>query len=262
MVGECHSIAPSQEHTHTIIFLHGRDSIATEFQSELFESQASDDRTFQEIFPTYKWVFPASKHLRSARFGGEMSQWFDMWSVDEPEEKEELQFQGLRESVPFIIDVIMSECTFVPAERIIVAGISQGCAAAIHALFNHGIRVGGFIGLSSWLPFQTQISAICQRGNSSLDSLQEIQTLFMQSSQESRSAGHVSLVLRTPVFLSHSIDDDIVPIRNGKKLHHGLEKLGMAVTWKEYQDGGHWVNEPQGVDDIVDFLKQCEGDGP
>jgi predicted esterase len=66
-----------------------------------------------------------------------------------------------------------------------------------------------------------------------------------------------TFVLETPVFLSHSRDDDVVPIANGKKLSMTLEKLGMVVSWKQYEDGGHWVNEPQGVDDIVLFIHSC-----
>lgn len=64
-------------------------------------------------------------------------------------------------------------------------------------------------------------------------------------------------VLETPVFLSHSQDDEVVPIANGKKLSTTLTKLGMLVSWKGYEDGGHWVNEPQGVDDIVSFIHSC-----
>lgn len=55
--------APSKQHTHTIILLHGRDSTASEFASEFFESQASDDLTLPETFPSIKWVFPSSKAL-------------------------------------------------------------------------------------------------------------------------------------------------------------------------------------------------------
>jgi hypothetical protein len=33
-------------------------------------------------------------------------------------------------------------------------------------------------------------------------------------------------------------------------------QIGMPVTWREYADGGHWINEPQGIDDTVKFL-QC-----
>lgn len=28
------------------------------------------------------------------------------------------------------------------------------------------------------------------------------------------------------------------------------------VEWKTYEDGGHWIHEPQGVDDIVAFLTE------
>lgn len=66
-----------------------------------------------------------------------------------------------------------------------------------------------------------------------------------------------TFVLETPVFLSHSQDDDVVPIANGKKLSTTLKKLGMVVSWKQYKEGGHWVNEPQGVDDIVLFIHSC-----
>ena len=33
-----HAIAPTKEHTHTVIFLHGRDSTAAEFADEFFET--------------------------------------------------------------------------------------------------------------------------------------------------------------------------------------------------------------------------------
>jgi predicted esterase len=65
-------------------------------------------------------------------------------------------------------------------------------------------------------------------------------------------------VLGTPVFLSHSRDDDVATIANGEKLSTTLERLGMTVSWRPYEDGGHWINEPQGVDDIVSFIPVVE----
>jgi len=63
------------------------------------------------------------------------------------------------------------------------------------------------------------------------------------------------LAFKTPVFLSHSKDDNVVPWQNGDMLWWRLEEdLGMEVEWRLYEDGGHWVNEPRGVDDIVGFL--------
>lgn len=77
-------VAPTKQHTHTVILLHGRDSTASEFASDFFESQDSNDLTLPESFPCIKWVFPGSKLGNSARFKIAMSQWFDMWSVENP----------------------------------------------------------------------------------------------------------------------------------------------------------------------------------
>jgi hypothetical protein len=43
---------------------------------------------------------------------------------------------------------------------------------------------------------------------------------------------------------------------NSRKLHQGLECLDMTAPWREYRDTGHWVNEPQGMDDVIAFLKK------
>lgn len=264
-----HIVAPRGDHTQTIIFLHGRDSIASEFAEEFFESQASDDRTLPEIFPTTRWVFPTSKIRNSARFETPMSQWFDMWSVENHLEKNETQIEGLRESVKEILDLIRTEAVLISPDRIILGGISQGCATAIHTLLYGGIRLGGFIGLSSWLPFEAEITtamadnlewSVVREGfrNRLHYSHETLNTLTDQAETTSVLSDLSSdFVLETPVFLSHSWDDDVVPIGNGKKLCTTLEKLGMVVSWKQYEDGGHWVNEPQGVDDIVSFIHSC-----
>jgi lysophospholipase-2 len=74
----------------------------------------------------------------------EMSQWFNMWSIENPEDREELQMAGLTASVSFILEVIRQEMNIIGAgpNRIILGGISQGCAAAIYALFYSHERLG------------------------------------------------------------------------------------------------------------------------
>lgn len=123
--------ATGQSHTHTIIFLHGRDSEAEEFMAEFFECEATGseaDRTLPALFPTVRWVFPQAKPLNSERFHVEMSQWFDMWSVEDQQERPELQITGLRASVDRVAKLIQDEELLVPRERIFLSGISQGFA--------------------------------------------------------------------------------------------------------------------------------------
>ena len=121
-------------HTHTVIFLHGRDSNAVEFASEFFESEASGpeaDRTMTSLFPTIRWVFPQATTLRSARFNSDMSQWFDMWSLDNVQERSGMQVAGLRLSVETVLQIIKDEERIVPRDRIFLAGISQGFATCV-----------------------------------------------------------------------------------------------------------------------------------
>lgn len=238
---EPHIISPREgcQHSHTVIFLHGRDSTNEEFASELFESEASEPRgqprTLPDLFPTIRWVFPAAPTLRSARFDADMSQWFDMWSVESPQEQAPIQEPGLKNSVSAILALVHREEARVQRQKIFLAGISQGFATAVAAFFADG-RGGfaGLVGLSSWMP--------C--GGSD-----ELTQLFGDASRTAR------VVDPPPILLCHSSDDDVVPVENGRALRDVL-KQSQDVEWHEYEDGGHWVNEPQGVDDIVGFLRR------
>lgn len=237
-------------HTHTIIFLHGRDSTNTEFASELFESEASEPaghpRTLRDLLPTVRWVFPCAPMLRSTRFDTDMSQWFDMWSVEDPAAEGHIQHEGLRGSAAAVLEVVRAEEEALvqggrgPGRRgIFLAGISQGfatvVAASVLAAAEGQAGFAGMVGLSSWMP---------------LGGRDELVRVLAGDG-----AAVPGAKSDTPVFLSHSKDDEIVPVQNGRVLRDILKEY-HDVEWHEYEDGGHWVNEPQGVDDIADFLKR------
>jgi len=108
-------VAPSGEnHTHTVIFLHGREDFGSDLAQYFFDSKSSDGRSLAEIYPTIRWVFPTAKLRYSAQrdfefsnssfaeaLKGEeiISQWFDAWDLTKPEEKEDLMIPGLQESI-------------------------------------------------------------------------------------------------------------------------------------------------------------------
>ena len=212
------TLQPSVSHTHTVIFLHGRGSTAVEFMSEFFESQSSDRKTLPVIFPHVRWVFPTSGILPS-RSLGDISQWFEMLSTDSPAEGESEHQKVIEAAVLRILEVIRSELSLLrDSSRLVLAGISQGCAVAVQALLKQESRFGGFIGLSSWLP-------------ASLPS--------MDVSDNTK---------QVPVFLAHSEDDAVISIEYGEQLRNVLKEKSLVVEWHEYEDGGHWVNEPQGTD--------------
>ncbi|KAK5721949.1 hypothetical protein LTR15_006543 [Elasticomyces elasticus] len=226
-----HVVLPTAAHTHTVIFLHGRDSTAAEFAPEFFESQASDGRTLQEIFPGIKWVFPSAPTIQSARFRTDMSQWFDMYRTETPHEQYPNSTNSiavdrqLTEASAAITTIVDEEAQIIGRDHVFLGGISQGCATAVDALLRMDQRLAGFIGMCSWLPGQSAYE--CTLG-----------------------------AKQTPVLLAHCENDETIDIRYGKELRDKLVKMGCNVEWHDYKEGGHWVNEPEGVDDMVAFIQQ------
>lgn len=84
-----------------------------------------------------------------------------------------------------------------------------------------------------------------------LDQHQHMQQLYAKSDE---SPSQVRLI-STPILIEHCQDDEVVPIGNGARMRDLLVRLGISVEWHDYEDGGHWINEPQGVDDFVRFLQ-------
>ncbi|KAK1448687.1 phospholipase/Carboxylesterase [Colletotrichum melonis] len=240
-----HHIDPRASHTHTIIFLHGRDSTSTDFATELFESEASEPadqpRTLPDLLPSIRWVFPGAALLPSKRFGTEMSQWFDVWSLETPEEQAGIQQPGLRRSIQHLVTLVESESALVPMDKIFLGGISQGFATSIAAFLTTSrlAKLGGLIGLCSWMPPAEVIDELAEEGS-----------LYRRASGADSTA-------KTPIFLAHSVDDEVVDINLGRQLRTALDSFvnSCTVEWHEYQSGGHWVNEPQGVDDMISFLR-------
>ncbi|MCJ1356220.1 MAG: hypothetical protein MMC33_006214 [Icmadophila ericetorum] len=280
---------PGYPHTHTAILLHGRGSTATEFSSDFFESQASDGRTLRETFPTIKWVFPSSALRPSARFGDQHSQWFDIWSVSEHWEWQELQMQGLRESVKYLGEVVRKEVEELGprgTEKVVLGGISMGCATGLHVLLNGVVRLGGFLGLCGWLPLEMEISGYLkgevdregEREEMDEDErrlLRKIRGLVFDGEETTMACGgklpsdatiqrgygssSETSPFHTAVFLGHSEDDEIVPMKNGEDMAQCLIRMGIDVELETYEDGAHWINEPEGVDDMIDFLRDRVG---
>ncbi|RYP89574.1 hypothetical protein DL770_004295 [Monosporascus sp. CRB-9-2] len=241
----------SYRHTHTVIFLHGRDSTAIRLSEDLLDGQNSQGRHLQDIFPSIRWVFAQSEKRYSAELEREITQWFDVCDLRNPAERPDLQLEGLRQNAAKLILLIKSEAATVGGlRRVILAGFCQGFATAVHALLNlRGSndqpmetqnRLGALIGLSSWMALPAASVSSC-RGNLAL--------------QPGGASANVDVYRDTPVFLSHAANDDVVPVEQGRKLRDILRGYGMDVVWKEFETGGHWIYGSQDVDDIVDFLK-------
>ncbi|KAK6074984.1 phospholipase carboxylesterase [Seiridium cupressi] len=256
-------VPPETEHTHTIVFLHGRGDTAQELAENLFLLRDSSKRTLSTIFPSVRWVFPQAELLYCERDDQDWSQWFDVWNVLDFSDREELQALGLQDSVRNITKLMHKEALKVGnLNKVVLAGFGQGGSTAIHVLLNMPApeyleppkakriktehfdvqagrrqRLAGVMGFNCRLPFP----------GGTLDETREVLALEGKPSNE--------ILRNTPVFLAHCMDDPLVFVEYGRQLAEALGSFGVQGVSREYPDGGHRLNAPQGIDDIVVFLE-------
>ncbi|KAI0837951.1 alpha/beta-hydrolase [Hypoxylon sp. FL0890] len=231
-------------HTHTVILLHGEThengkDFAIEFLAAQSSGTVGQQRTIRDLFPAVRWVFPHAPWLHSQDFFDlkPKTVWFDLRPVDNLN-RDQSQVIHLTSNIDEIHNVIEHEQNLVRHDKIFIGGFGQGFAAAYAAYFLDRQRFAGLIGLGGFAP----LLAISMRDWRET----EIDIIIWQQEQP------------TPIFLSHSRDDDMVPVEAGRIVRDILGTLIKGkLEYHEYEHGGAWINMPQGVDDIVLFLTRA-----
>ena len=206
-------------------------------------------------------------------FQEEMCSWFDAYSLTDIHSRQELQTNGLRESVLHILDILEDEARLLDGQftRIYLGGISQGMATALWAFLGaigtgrvQG-ALGGLLGFCGWLPFAQQLDDLLSEPRS----LGKPQILCVVSGFffDTIIAGSVvprtktpvdTSILSTPVFFSHGTDDAWVSVQLGRQATRIFRQIMTSIEWNEFtgaEGDGHWIKEPDGFDQIVQFLE-------
>lgn len=236
-------------------------------------------QTFRTAFPHAKFVFPTAPPRRATIYKRcIINQWFDNWHLTEPARREELQIGGLQETVPFIHSLLRKEATLVGGPwNVVLGGLSQGCAASlISMLLWEGEPLGAVVGMCGWLPYRGHMEDAGAKPadnggefdlfENSLDS--EETGLGMSSDPISRgvewlreeidvpaeTSATTPLRLKSvPWFLGHGQQDPKVPIKLGREAAEHFQALEFDVTWKEYEDLGHWYSGEM-LSDVAQFI--------
>ena len=135
-------IPPHHTHKTTLIILHGRGSTAQKFAEPLLThlvsplptASTSPPKPFQSYFPHTRFIIPTAPLRRAVAFNRSLiHQWFDTWSITQPEVKQHLQMPGLRETTAYLHDLLDSEIEQVGKGKVVLMGLSQGAAASLVA---------------------------------------------------------------------------------------------------------------------------------
>lgn len=182
---------------HSVIWLHGLGADGHDFAPIIPELVAKD-------WPGLRFVFPhAPVRPVTINNGMRMRAWYDIAGTDIASRQDEA---GVRESVQQLDALIAREADRgVPAERVFLAGFSQGGAIVLAGGVRHARRLGGIIALSTYLPIAEKTAA-------------------------ERSVANAEI----PIFMAHGSHDQVVPQTLGSRSRDVLKGLGYSVDWHSY----------------------------
>jgi len=171
-----------------------------------------------------RFLFPhAPERPVTINNGFVMRAWYDLKTMDLQNRADE---EGVRQSaaqVQTLIDKVIA--SGVPAEKILLAGFSQGGVIALHLLPRLPYKIAGVMALSTYMSMPDKLKAEMNSHNKS-----------------------------TPVLVAHGTMDDVVPLSAGKAAFDALKYAGFQVSWLDYRMA-HSVCA-QEVADLSRFIQQ------
>ena len=180
-----------------VVWLHGLGADGHDFEPIVPELRLPAD------LPV-RFVFPHAPEMPVTAFGGQRARaWFD-FGLDGGAD-----LAGLKKSVSQVRDLIQNEIdNGMPAQRILLAGFSQGGVLAFQVGLHYPKPLAGILALSTFL----------------------VDGETLGSSETQANAG-------IPVFMAHGQQDAVLPMALGKAAFASLQGAGYEVQWHEYPMG-------------------------
>ena len=184
----------------SIIWMHGLGADAHDFEPIVPELRLPATLGARFVFP--------NAPIRPVTLNGgmRMRAWYDVFSLDLPREEDQVGVQASAAAIDRLLE--REQQRGIPAERIVLAGFSQGGAMALHTGLRYRQRLAGILALSCYIPLAGTLATERQAVNQ-----------------------------HTPLFIAHGDYDAVIPMRYGQQSAEALKSLGYAVDWNDYGMG-------------------------
>lgn len=151
-----------------------------------------------------RFVFPHAPIIPVTLNGGmEMRAWYDIKSLSF---EDRADMAGVERSAAQVKRLLEREiANGVPAERIVLAGFSQGGVISYYLSLRFEQKLAGILTLSTYM---------CDKDQSH--------------------EGWSDINKDTPIFASHGAYDEMVPTALGKSAWMNLDKAGFNARWEQY----------------------------
>jgi len=201
----------------SVLWLHGLGADGHDFAPIVPELVRPD-------WPALRFVFPhAPVRAVTINAGMRMRAWYDIRALDLAQRADE---SGVNASIEQVEALVAREAARgVPAQRLILAGFSQGGAITLAAGLRRREPFAGLVALSSYLPQHERAAQLLAPGAAA-----------------------------QPLFMAHGLQDPVVPYAAGEASARLLASLGFRVDWHRYPMP-HSVCAEE-VRDLGDWLSQ------
>jgi len=186
--------------TATVIWMHGLGADGNDFAPIVPELRLGSA-------PAIRFVFPHAPMIPvTINNGYAMRAWYDISYGDLEGKSRQADEKGVRASQAEIEKLIAREVARgIRANKIVIAGFSQGGAIALHTGLRHAAPLAGIMALSTYLPAPHTLPAEAAPANRDI-----------------------------ALFYAHGSDDQVIPIAMAETSRQTLSAAGYAVDWHEY----------------------------
>jgi len=183
-----------------VLWMHGLGADGNDFVPIVHELDL-------EGAPDIRFIFPhAPMQPVSINNGYVMRAWYDVKWGDLEGRSKQADEKGVRASQAAITQLIEREVSRgITADRIVLAGFSQGGAVALQTGLRHPQKLGGIMALSTYLPLAEKLAD--------------------EASAENR---------KTPIFMAHGTQDAVIPFEMATHSRDVLLQHGYDVEWRQY----------------------------
>ena len=214
---DCITVDPPSSATACVIWMHGLGADGNDFVPMVPELGLPAGHSVRFVFPN------APTMPVTINGGYVMRAWYDIASAEFDKRADE---SGVRRSQVAINALIAQQVALgIKAERIVLAGFSQGGVIALQTGLRYPEKLGGVMALSTYLACADSLGAEAASSNRNL-----------------------------PIFMVHGSMDTVIPIALAKLSKGRLETHGYKIDWHEY-GMPHSVCAEE-IDDIAVWLKR------
>lgn len=211
-------VVAGNEPVGSVIWLHGLGADGHDFEPIIPELRLPAELALRFLFP-HAPIRPVT-----VNGGMPMRAWYDIKSFDA---EGRADAAGIAESTARVESLIRGEIERgIAADRIVVAGFSQGGAIALNTLLTTQHDLAGVMALSTYVAAATATDDATSRRD-------------------------------IPLLMAHGSVDPVLPMQLGSASRDHLLSAGFAVDWREYPMA-HAVC-PQEIADISSWLRSVFG---